>query len=247
MPSVLRLLVGVLLLPLAAALGWSAAKALAGIAMHSSSAGPFVAGLALTTVAWLVSGHVSDPAGPLGWMARLSRWAYVAGHEVTHALAAWGTGGSVFAIKVEEKGGHVDVSRPSVFVALAPYCVPLYVLLVIVGYRVLLWLKPDAQADVLFLLLMGAALAFHALMTYQTLTEIEQPDLKAAGGKVFSMAVIVGVNGLIVLTLLKALFPEAVVLGARLRESGMVAYWFWTGAWKTVWPILGGWTKKAHP
>lgn len=241
----LRLLVGVLLVPLAAALGWSAAKALAGVAMRSSAAGPFVAGIALTAIAWLVSGHVLDPLGPLGWTGRLSRWAYVAGHEVTHALAAWSTGGSVFAMKVEEKGGHVDVSHTNVFVALAPYCVPLYVLLVVAGYRILLWLKPDAQADALFLLLMGATLAFHALMTWQTLTEIEQPDLKAAGGKVFSLAVIVCVNALLVLALLKVLFPETVSLGARVREAGRAAYWFWTGAWKTVGPALRSLTHRA--
>lgn len=239
----LRLLGGVLLVPLSAALVWSAAKALAAVAMRSSAAGPFVAGLALTAAAWLVSGRVLDPVGPLGWAARLARWTYVAGHEVTHALAAWSTGGSVYAMKVEEKGGHVDVSHPSAFVALAPYCVPLYVLLVVVGYRMLLWLKPDAQADALFLLLMGATLAFHALMTYQTLTEIEQPDLKAAGGKVFSLAVIGCVNGLVVLALLKALFPESVAFGARVRESGAVAYWFWTGAWKAAAAALRGLTR----
>jgi len=241
----MRFLVGILLLPLAAALGWSAAKALSGVVMGSSVAGPFVAGIALTTVAWLVGAHVLDPLGPLGWAARLARWSYVAGHEVTHALATWSMGGSVYAMKVEEKGGHVDVSHTNAFVALAPYCVPLYVLAVVFGYRVLLWLKPDARADALFLLLMGATLAFHALMTWKTLTEIEQPDLKAAGGKVFSLALIGCVNALLVLALLKALFPETVSLGARVRESWRAAYWFWTGAWKTVWPALRGLARGA--
>lgn len=239
----LRLLVGVLLLPLAAALAWSAAKALAAVAMSATAAAPFIAGIALTCVAWLVAGHVLDPLGPMGWLVRLSRWSYVAAHEVTHALAAWATGGSVFAIKVEQKGGHVDVSHSNIFVALAPYCVPLYVMLVVLGYRVLLWLRPGSQADALFLLLMGATLAFHALMTYQTLSEVAQPDLKAAGGRVFSLAVIVCVNGLVVLALLKALFPETVSLAARLREAAHAAYWFWTQAWRTAWPSM---MKLAH-
>ena len=236
----LRLLVGVLLIPLSAALGWSAAKALAGVAMRSSAAGPFVAGIALTTVSWLVGAHVIDPIGPLGWVGRLARWSYVAGHELAHALAAWSLGGSVYAMKVKEKGGHVDVSKSNTFVALAPYCVPIGALAVVLSYRLLLWIKPDSQADALFLLLMGAALAFHALMTCQTLTEVEQQDLKAAGGKVFSLAVIGCVNGLFILALLKALFPETISFGARVHESGRAAYWFWTGAWKTVFPALRG-------
>ncbi|HAZ07177.1 MAG TPA: hypothetical protein DCZ01_01340 [Elusimicrobia bacterium] len=234
----LRLFVGVLLQPLAASIAWSAAKALGGVAMRSSAAGPFVAGLALATVTWLIGRHVFDPIGPLGRVGRSARWSYVAGHELTHALAAWAMGGSVSAMKIEEKGGHVDVSESNAFVALAPYCLPLYSLLVVLGYRVLLWLKPDSQADALFLLLMGATLAFHALMTCQTITEAKQPDLEAAGGKVFSLSVIGCVNGVLVLALLKTLFPETVAFGVHLREAGRDAWWFWTGAWRLLWPAL---------
>jgi len=242
---VLRLLLGILLQPLAAALGYSAAKAMAGVAMRASAAGPFVAGLALTSAGWLAARHVFDPVGPFGVWMRLARWSYVAGHEVTHALATWALGGSVFSMKVEEKGGHVDVSKTGAFVALAPYCVPLYVLFVVLGYRVLLWLRPGVQADALFLLLMGAALAFHMLMTYQTLTEVKQPDLDAAGGKIFSFAVIGCVNGLIILALLKALFPETVGFVSRLREAAGGAWWFWTGAWRLVGPALAGLRRRA--
>lgn len=234
----LRFLVGVLLWPLAASIAWSAAKALAGVAMRSAAAGPFVAGLALATAAWLIGRHVFGSIGPLSWVGRSARWSYVAGHELTHALAAWAMGGSVCAIKIEEKGGHVDVSESSAFVALAPYCLPLYSLLVVFGYRALLWLKPDAQADALFLLLMGATLAFHALMTCQTIAEAKQPDLEDAGGKVFSLSVIGCVNGALVLAFLKALFPETVALGAHLREAGRGAWWFWAGAWRLLQPAL---------
>ena len=232
----LRLLFGVLLLPLSASLFWAAAKALAGVAMGSSAAGPFVAGLALMTVAWILGSHVVDPVGPYGWGMRAVRWFYVLGHELTHALAAWTSGGSVFAIHVEEKGGHVDLSHSSAYVALAPYCVPFHALLVVAGYRVLLWLKPEAQAEGLFLLLMGAALAFHALMTWETLTQVKQPDLEAAGGTVFSFALIGAVNGLVVLLLLKVLFPETVAFGSAVKLSALGAWWFWTKAWKVAWP-----------
>ncbi|HXT00818.1 MAG TPA: hypothetical protein VN915_09110 [Elusimicrobiota bacterium] len=232
----LRLLLGVLLLPLSASLFWAAAKALAGVAIGASAAAPFTAGLGLMTVAYLLGRHVIEPEGKLGWGMRTARWMYVLGHELTHALAAWTSGGSVFAIHVEEKGGHVDLSHSSAFVALAPYCVPFHALAVVAGYRVLIWARPQAQAEALFLLLMGGALAFHALMTWETLTQVKQPDLDDAGGSVFSFALIGMANGLVVLLLLKTLFPESVALTAALDASGRRAWWFWTKAWTLAWP-----------
>ncbi len=232
----LRLLVGLLLLPLSGALFWAAAKALAGVAMGAAAAAPFVSGMGLMTVAWLLGNHVVEPHGAFAWVMRAARWLYVMGHELTHAIAAWTTGGSVYAIHVEESGGHVDLSHSSAFVALAPYCVPFHALAVVLGYRLLLWLKPAAQAEALFLLLMGAALAFHALMTWETLTQVKQPDLEAAGGSVFSFALIGALNGLMVLILLKMLFPESVAFGASVKRAALGAWWFWTKAWRLAWP-----------
>lgn len=228
----LRLLAGIVLQPLAVALVWSAAKALAAVAARSTAAAPFMAGVALTSVVWLAGRHLFDSRGLFDWGRRAVRWSYVAGHELTHALATWALGGDVFAVKVESTGGHAEVSKSGAFVALAPYCVPFYAMLVVLGYRLLLWMRPGIQADALFLFLMGAALAFHVLTTYQTLSEARQPDLDAAGGKVFSLAVIVCANGVLVLALLKALFPEVVSFGGRLREAGLGAWWFWTGVWR---------------
>ena len=242
----LRLLVGILLLPLSASLFWAAAKALAGVALGASAAAPFVAGMGLTTVAWIMGRHVIDPGGRYGWGMRAARWMYVMGHELTHALAAWTSGGSVFAIHVAEEGGHVDLSHTSAFVALAPYCVPFHALLVVAGYRVLLWLKPEAQAETVFLLLMGGALAFHALMTWETLTQVKQPDLDAAGGALFSFALIGAVNGLVVLLLLKALFPESVAFGAAVKAAGLGAWWFWTKAWTLAWPTAKDLWRRAR-
>jgi hypothetical protein len=202
--------------------------------------------MGLMAVSWILGRHVVAPAGPYGWLPRAARWMYVLGHELTHALAAWTSGGKVFAIHVEEKGGHVDLSHSSAFVALAPYCVPFHALLVVAGYRVLLWLKPEAQAEALFLLLMGGALAFHALMTWETLTQVKQPDLDAAGGSVFSFALIGLANGLMVLLLLKTLFPESVALGDAVKGSALGAWRFWTKAWTLSWPAAKGLWRRAR-
>jgi hypothetical protein len=240
-----RLLVGILLLPLSASLFWAAAKALAGLALGAPAAAPFAAGMGLTAVLWLLGRHVIEPGGRFGWGMRAARWLYVLGHELTHALAAWTSGGKVFAIEVAEKGGHVDLSHTSAFVALAPYCVPFHALIVVAGYRLLLWLKPEAQAETVFLLLMGGALAFHALMTWETLTQVKQPDLDAAGGVVFSFALIGAVNGLVVLLLLKALFPESVGLAAAVKSAGLGAWGFWAKAWNAAWPAAKGLWRRA--
>jgi hypothetical protein len=228
---VLRLLLGVFLLPLSAALAWAAAKALAGVALASAEAAPFLAGGGLVAACWLIGRYVAGEAGATGWILRKARWFYVLGHELTHALAAWSTGGKVFAMKVGEKGGHVDVSETGAFVALAPYCVPFHALMVVVGYRAVSWLRPQAQAESLFLFLIGAALAFHALMTWESLTDTRQPDLDAAGGLIFSLAVIVAFNGLLALGALKALFPGSVSFASAAAGAWRQAAAFWGGAW----------------
>ncbi|MCR4297082.1 MAG: hypothetical protein NUW21_16240 [Elusimicrobia bacterium] len=227
-----RLLIGVFLLPLSGALLWVTAKTLAGVAVRSSTAAPFGAGLGIAFSLWALRRWlIVSPSGPAAWAARGARWSYVLGHELTHAMAAWATGGSVYAISVGEKEGHVDLSHSSAFVALAPYCVPFYALSVALAYRILLWARPDAGGAALFLFLLGGALGAHLLFTWDSLTQARQPDLDAAGGVVFSLSLIAIANALLVLLLLKSLFPDAVPLLASLREAGGLTKSFWGLAW----------------
>ena len=241
-----RLVIGLLLLPLSGTLLWEAAKTLAGVAAHSSTAAPFGAGLGIAFALWAIHRWLLiDPVGPAGWAARGARWSYVLGHEVTHAMAAWATGGSVYAISVGEKEGHVDLSHSSVFVALAPYCVPFYALAVALGYRALLWARPDAGGEALFLFLLGAALGAHLLFTWDSLTQTRQPDLDAAGGVLFSVALIAIANSLMLMLLLKGLFPESVPLLERLREAGAHVKRFWSMAWLWSRPALAALKARA--
>ncbi|MBI4061013.1 MAG: hypothetical protein HY403_06250 [Elusimicrobia bacterium] len=241
-----RLLIGVLLLPLSGSLLWVSAKTLAGVAVHSSTAAPFAAGLGIVFALWAIQRWmIQGPRGLVGRTARAARWSYVLGHELTHALAAWATGGSVYAISVGEKEGHVDLSHSSAFVALAPYCVPFYSLAVAIGYRALLWAKPEAGGEALFLFLLGGSLGAHLLFTWGSLTQTRQPDLDAAGGALFSAALIAIVNALLIMLLLKALFPESVPLLANLREAGGCAKRFWGMAWLWGKPALSAARHRA--
>ncbi len=242
----LRLLIGILLLPLSGSLLWVSAKTLAGVAVHSSSAAPFAAGLGITFAVWAIHRWlIQGPIGPVAWAARGARWSYVLGHELTHAMAAWATGGSVYAISVGEKEGHVDLSHSNAFVALAPYCVPFYALAVALGYRILLWVRPDAGGEALFLFLLGGSLGAHLLFTWDSLTQIRQPDLDAAGGVLFSVTLIAIANALMIMLLLKGLFPESVPLWENLREAGDYVKRFWSLAWIWSRPAFAAVKKRA--
>ena len=59
---------------------------------------------------------------------------------------------------------------------------------------------------------MGFFTSFHFIQTFKTLFEADQPDLKLAGGKVFSVVMIVSANLVVLAILLKGVFPESVSL-----------------------------------
>lgn len=178
---------------------------------------------------------------------------YVLGHEMTHALAAWMSGASILGFSVGSKGGHVNVSHSNAWIALAPYMVPFYAIGVILAYRVLLWWAPHPvfppnRVHEGFLFAMGLALSFHFVETAEALWVRHQPDLDHAGGVIFSLAVIVLANGLLLILLLKCLFPQAVSARASL---GMI-FDFTARWWTFVSSTLGvrlrqlfGWLRSA--
>lgn len=175
--------------------------------------------------------------GGLGLLERPRRLLYVIGHELSHAAAAWLCGHSVKGFSVGADGGHVDVSSSNVFIALAPYIVPLYALAVVLAYRLWLWHGGDhdlALAHELFLAALGAALSFHWLFTLIALWTVRQPDLEAAGGKVFSLVLICLANGAVLLVGLKCLFPRMVNLEHALEFARGATAGFWLGLLRLV-------------
>ncbi len=225
-PALLKLLFGFTLAPTAVVTLVVAAETM-GVAMHSSASIPFAGGIAAVVLLRLFSDFRSS------WLGDALRACYVLGHELTHALAAWMSGESVHSFKVGAGGGHVEVSRSSTFIALAPYCVPVYSLFAIAGYRALIYWRPEYSRDWLFPLLMGLTLSFHLIYTFDCLWGRKQSDLAAAGGTVFSLAVIALFNGLVILVVLKALFPGTVSLGMEFKRVQNLSADFWKGAW--VW------------
>jgi len=243
----IRLVLGLALLPTAALTLFAAARTLGALALRAPSSWPFTAGALCALGLWLLglAGEGRDRRLQARALKAL-RWLYVFGHELTHALAAWSVGARVHAVEVRSDGGHVDLSRSGAFISLAPYCVPIYTVLVVVGYRVLLWLVPGRVGPDLFLGLLGFTLAGHLIMTGECIRRRSQPDLAAAGGLVFSLAAIAIANGLAVMLLTKALFPRAVALAGPLRQVAILSVGFWAWSYRFLRWLLGP-IKAGYP
>ncbi len=152
---------------------------------------------------------------------------YVFAHEMTHALAALLCGCRIKDVSVGQESGYVKMDRCNAFVVLAPYFVPAYVVLAAGIYLIadlFVNLQPYRQV---FLFVIGFFTAFHFVQTFKTLFEADQPDLKLAGGKVFSVVMITLANLVVLALVLKALFPEAVSLvqGGKNVLTGTVNVW----------------------
>ena len=126
----IRLILGLALLPTAALMVFAAAESLGALLTNALSAWPFLAGAGAAAGLWLLGLAAQSRGRAAGERAlRALRWIYVFGHEFTHVLAAWSIGAEVHGMEVRSDGGHVDLSRSGAFISLAPYCVPMYALL----------------------------------------------------------------------------------------------------------------------
>jgi hypothetical protein len=203
-------LTGLALLPAAAVFVLACADVLARLAARPRAALWFLAGSGAYALLYACA------------LLRL-RPIYVFAHESTHALAAWMIGGKVFSFSVGRESGRVDLSHSNLFIALAPYWVPLYALAVAAAYRFSSWSGASAHARELFLAAMGAALSFHLLHTAESLWSARQSDLDEAG-TLLSLALILLLNALVLLAAFKCLFPRQVDLSASfLRSWGWLA------------------------
>lgn len=152
---------------------------------------------------------------------------YVFMHELTHAICAFLCGYHVQDMSVKEHSGYVKMDKSNVFVALAPYFVPGYVILTVLVYLITdLFIDLTAYRQV-FLFFIGFFTAFHFIQTFHTLFEVEQPDLKLAGGKFFSVVIIVLTNLLVLAFVLKGLCPEIVLLKTAAKKVALSSLHFW--------------------
>ncbi len=226
MRAMLKLALGVFLLPTAVALWLELLRAASGVAeAQRAAAVPFFGGFMFYGLLWLWS-----RAGRGAAARRVSsffRGLYVLGHETAHAAAAWAFGGHVYEFKAGPSGGHVKLSRSNAVVALAPYLAPVPALAALLAFRIAVWLRPDWNSLQALAVLMGIGLSFHLLETLSAVGDVSQPDLRMAGGVLFSLPLIALGNAVVVLAALKAFFPHSVAFIGVLKAAVLDAASFW--------------------
>ena len=175
MPKWIKFIIAILLLPVCAGAGMALSQSAASSAAARDTTWiPFLAGAAC----WLV----------IFYLLPKPMWIYVFGHELTHALWTWLFGGQVKKMKVTAKGGHVVISKTNFVIALAPYFLPLYVVLVVGVFALgnLIWNWNDYL--VWFHMCVGADYAFHLTLTFHV-HQTQQSDITGQG-YLFSAVVI---------------------------------------------------------
>lgn len=162
---------------------------------------------------------------------------YVWAHETTHAVVAMLCGFRVHSITVNQDNGNVKMDRTNAAVVLAPYFVPFYAILTGLCYLAIDLFMDAAPYRPVFVFVVGFFMSFHFVQTFQTLWEVDQPDLTLAGGRIFSSVVIVLCNAAVLVLVLKLLFPQRVQLLEMARQIGVNTY----HAWQAVWYVFHSW------
>jgi len=170
----IKLIIALLLLPVAAAEALALARVVTAAGAADTTWVPLLAGVACWLVIFLL---LPKPM-----------WIYVFGHELTHALWTWLCGGRVTQLKVTSGGGHVMVSKNNFLIVLAPYFFPLYAALVVLAFALGNWIWDWRAYLVWFHLALGAAYAFHLTLTWHIL-QTQQSDITSQGW-IFSLVII---------------------------------------------------------
>lgn len=178
---------------------------------------PFLCGAAC----WLIC-YVSAPAG---------RFTYVLGHELTHAIWSWMSGGRVRSIRVNSQGGSVEVTKINSLVTLAPYFFPFYPALWLLGWWIAGWWLPVERWRFSLFLGLGMTYAFHMTWTVIVLSR-RQPDIEREGWA-FSGVVILLLHGLLTVATLTWL-TETVTLTTALGWVSDRTLRFWAGIYEIV-------------
>lgn len=152
------------------------------------------------TVMWLVLFF--------GLRGRPMLWAYVFGHELTHATFVLLSGGNVKGVHVSAEGGYVLTNKNNLLIVLSPYFVPFYTVMVIALWWLAGKFVPDwtaERAQFLFAAI-GFTWTFHVSFTIWMITR-EQPDLHHYG-RTFSISLILLVNTVLISGLLIIAAPD---------------------------------------
>ena len=150
---------------------------------------------------------------------------YILAHELTHAL--WGLlmGASIARIRVKEDRGSVVLSKTNFLITLAPYFFPLYTVLLIGIYYLLMLFYPVERFHLLWLGLVGMTWGFHLTFTVCALLQ-RQSDIRDQG-RLFSYAVIYLANVLGICAWVVLVSDATAAEAATLSAAAGKTVWQW--------------------
>ncbi|MGB2579971.1 hypothetical protein AAIR98_001890 [Elusimicrobium simillimum] len=153
---------------------------------------------------------------------------YVAAHEFTHAIAALFFGYQVKSVKIKKRSGAVKLNDYNEAVVLAPYVLPLYFVMCLFVFAVLTYNGFNGEYyKNAYSFVLGFLFSFHITHTVITLTEVTQPDLRMAGGVVFSLFCITLFNLLFIMLFIALIFPENIAVWPTLKSVFTQTFVFW--------------------
>lgn len=140
-----------------------------------------------------------------GLLERLFLYFYVLGHELTHALFVYACGGKVGGIHVTADGGYVMTNKSNALIALSPYFVPFWSVVILGISTVIGIFYQIPHHDHALYFLVGFSWSFHLLWTLWMIPR-DQPDLKENG--VFFSLVVIYLANVVVISILLCLALE---------------------------------------
>ena len=141
-----------------------------------------------------------------GLLERLFLYFYVLGHELTHALFVYACGGKVGGIHVTADGGYVMTNKSNALIALSPYFVPFWSVVILGISTVIGLFYQIPRHDHALYFLVGFSWSFHLLWTLWMIPR-DQPDLKENG--VFFSLVVIYLANVVVISILLCLALES--------------------------------------
>ena len=208
---VFKVLIGILLLPVAVAVSAAFSGQLGQIQEIQGISRYFLNGVVIYLIMHLV---LYKP-----------NYFYVLGHEIAHALATFLCGGRVNSFRVSGRGGGVLTTKSNFFIALFPYFFPTYTLFFWLAYFLISLFKDISTFTPHFLFLLGFSLALHLVMTIDAM-KIKQSDIFQTG-YIFSVSLIYVLNIFLVSLILSAVFKDFVFSAffqAALQRTGESYY-----------------------
>ena len=152
-------------------------------------------------------------------------WVYVFGHEVTHAFSGFISGAKIHSFKASSNGGEVKLSKSNGFIALSPYILPIYSMLIILFYAALKNWWPSPWLTYGFQFLMGSTVTFHVSLTFSAFHK-RQSDLNVLGFFLSGVLILLG-NALILGLLCVSLFKGTPSISRYLASLGKDSWVAW--------------------